>query len=309
MKAYSIFDDFNREAIEILETSGVDLTIHPRGVPRPDEDQMKKILEKYDCVIIGTSQKIRSYMFENIEMPKIIATASVGLDHIVVPEEKKKFITIYNTPKANAQSVAEFTIGTALGCTKRLSEGADLYLEGKSNKSLEKKPEDICGKVIGVIGAGNISMKIMEYATLLGMRVIFWTAHPEKHILPYEYVPLDNLVKQSDIISVNLPNNNGTKGLISADLVQKMKDNCIFISVSRLATIDIEALVEKAQANIGFYVNVDIDVDDEVVKLIQNKKHVYITPHIGGGTIETRKRMFTEIAEQIARYASTQKNK
>jgi len=299
MKAYSIFDDFDQDAIVLLEDAGVDLMVHPLGRPRPDDDQMKKIIEEYDCIIIGTSQKMRPEMFENITSPKIIATASVGLDHIQVPDDKKYLITVYNTPKANAQSVAEFTIGTALSCVKRLAEGCALYNDGKNNKALSQKPEDLYGKTMGVIGAGNISRKIMEYASVLGMDVVYWTAHPEKHDIPYEYLPLEKLAENADLISVNLPNNAGTQNLISQDLVQKMKANCIFISVSRLATINIAALINKAQKEKSFYVNVDIDVDGEVVKKIQNKKHVYITPHIGGGTIETRKRMFREVSEQI----------
>ena len=121
MKAYSIFDDFTDDATNILARAGVDVTVHPLGVPRPDSLQMKSILEEYECVIIGTSQKISEDMFDNIITPRIIGTASVGVDHIQVPENKKGLITILNTPKANAQSVAEYTMACALTCCKRLS--------------------------------------------------------------------------------------------------------------------------------------------------------------------------------------------
>ena len=82
MKAYSIFDDYSREAVEILNNNGIHVTVHPHGVPRPAHDQMKRILEEYDIVIIGTSQKISEDMFENITEPRIIATASVGVDEV-----------------------------------------------------------------------------------------------------------------------------------------------------------------------------------------------------------------------------------
>ena len=301
MKAYSIFDDFDKKAIEILEKAKVDLTVHPSGMLRPNDVQMQSILEKYDCVIIGTSQKINTEMFENITTSKIIATASVGVDHIAVPDNKKELVTILNTPTANAQSVAEFTIGTALNCIKRLSEGKELYLNGKNNKALSRKPEDLYGKIMGIIGAGNISVKIMEYAQMLGMKVFYWTAHPENYELPYEYRDIKELVALSDVISVNIPNNSGTRGLISADLIGMMKPDCVFISVSRLAIVDLLALVDKAQTNENFYVNLDIDVDRDVIELIQNVEHVSVTPHIAGGTIETRKRMFIEVAEKIAK--------
>ena len=305
MKAYSIFDDFTDEAIDILENKGVGLTVHPLGVARPDSTQMKQILEEYDCVIIGTSQKITGDMFENIDSPRIIATASVGVDHIHVPEEKKSLVTIINTPKANAQSVAEYTMGCALACVKRLEEGNQLYKAGKNNKALYQKPEDLCGKTIGVVGAGNISARIMEYAQFFNMKVLCWTRNPEVHRELKEkgvqFVSLDELVSRADVISVNLPNNAGTKGLISSELISKMKSSAVFISVSRLDTINVDDLLQRAVNERGFFVCLDLDINGDIVEKIPDVPNVLITPHIAGGTVETRKRMFREVAESVSK--------
>lgn len=303
MKAYSIFDDFTEEATKILEESNVDITIHPLGVPRPDSEQMKRILETYDCVIIGTSQKITEDMFENIHEPRIIATASVGLDHICIPKDKRDMIQVINTPKANAKSVAEYTIGCALTCVKRIVEGDSLYRAGKNNKSLYKKPEDLNGKKLGVIGAGNISTEIMRYAGFFGMDIFCWTRNPERHQElannGIKFLPLEELVGMSDVISFNLPNKPETYGMISRELIDKMKENCIFISVSRKETMDINALFDKAKASSAFYVCLDIDLTDEIVSSVPDKSNVIVTPHIAGGTVETRKRMFKELSEGI----------
>lgn len=308
MRAYSIFDDFTPEAQAILEAAGVELTVHPLGVPRPDPAQMKEILRDYDCVIIGTSQKITEDMFDGIDSPRIIATASVGLDHIRVPENKRCLVIILNTPKANAQSVAEYTMACALSCCKRLEEGKYLYLQGKDNKKLRQKPEDLAWKTIGVVGAGNISRRIMEYAAFFGMRVLCWTRNPDHHRElekdGVSFVALGDLVSAADYISVNLPNKPETMGLISAELISKMKPTAVFISVSRLDTIDARALFEKARENPGFYVCLDLDVNPQVVKQIPDQPNVLVTPHIAGGTVETRKRMFAEIAQAVAAAAS-----
>ena len=308
MRAYSIFDDFTSEAKAILAAAGVALTVHPFGTPRPDAAQMKQILREYDCVIIGTSQKITEDMFDGIEAPRIIGTASVGLDHIRVPEEKKDLITVLNTPKANAQSVAEYTMGCALSCCKRLAEGSVLYRGGKNNKQLYQKPEDLLGKTIGVVGAGNVSRRIMQYAAFFGMNVLCWTRRPDHHrdleAQQVRFVDLPELVRSADVISVNLPNKPETVGLISAELVSQMKPNAVFISVSRLATIDAGALLSKARENQGFYVCLDLDLDADLVRQIPDRPNVLVTPHIAGGTVETRKRMFAEIAQAVAAVAS-----
>ena len=88
--------------------------------------------------------------------------------------------------------------------------------------------------------------------------------------------------------------------MISAELVGKMKPCAVFISVSRLETVNTDALFEKALANKSFYVCLDIDVDPAVALKIPPQPNVLVTPHIAGGTIETRKRMFIEIADQLS---------
>lgn len=303
MKIYSIFDDFDQEAVNIIEHSGIELTVHPMGKTRPDEDQMKSILEEYDGVILGTSQKITEQMFENIDNPRLIASASVGLDHIKIPKDKKNLITIINTPKANARSVAEYTLGVALASCKRVLEGNILYREGKDNKKLFSKPEDLHGKTIGVVGAGTISAEIMQLAACFGMTVIYWTRRPEHHEdlknKGFRYVSLDELMRTADVISVNLPNNEGTKGIISEQLVSVMKKNAIFVSISRIDTISFNALLEKAIQNRDFYLCLDIDVDKSIYEQIPNQTNIIVTPHIAGGTVETRKRMFNELAKSI----------
>lgn len=303
MRIYSIFDDFDEHSAHIMEAAGGNVDIHPLGTPRPNHDQMKRILEEYDCVIIGTSQKITEDMFENVHSSRIIATASVGLDHICIPKEKRNLVTIINTPKANAQSVAEYTIGCALSCEKRLAEGDKLYKSGKDNKSLYNKPEDLSGKVMGVVGAGNISQRVIDYAQFFGMKVICWTRNPNKHVglesAGVQFVSLKSLAETSDIISVNLPNSAETKGIISSDLVKLMKVSAVFISVSRIDVVDFKALFEKAKNNPSFYVCLDIDLNDEVLSILPSCLNVMVSPHIAGGTIETRKRMFAELSEQL----------
>lgn len=303
MKVYSIFDDFDEEAALTLRKAGLELVIRPKGISRPNDVEMWDILETYDCVIIGTSQKISEDMFANIRSPRIIATASIGIDHISVPKDKRELVQIYNAPTANIQSVAEFTMGCALTCCKRLIEGDLLYGQGKNNKFLSKKPGDLAGKTIGVVGAGRVSARIMQYAKFFDMNILCWTPHPQNHMqladLGVQFTSLPQLVKDSDVISVNLPNNSDTKGLISKELILNMKEDAIFISISRLEVVELETLIQKAEKTPNFYVCLDIDVDSRVCERIPRISNILLTPHIAGGTEESRKRMFREVAGRI----------
>ena len=312
MRAYSIFDDFTTDAIKTLEDAGIELTVHPLGVPRPDHDQMKIILEQYDAVIIGTSQKITEDMFENISKPRIIGTASVGLDHIKVPESKKNLCTIISTPNANTQSVAEYNVGAMLMTRKRIMEGNYLYSQGLDNKKLIRKPEDIYGTTIGFVGAGRISAETMKLLSVFGTKFLCYTLHPENHKnladkYNLKFVTLNELAQQSDIISINVPLNESTQNLINTDIISEMKENCIVVSVSRDKVIDIHSLIGKANTNPNFYAILDLDVLPDYIGK-NNHRNIVITPHIAGGTIETRKRMFLEIARSISQhFVSTSK--
>ena len=307
MKAYSIFDDYPEEAVRLLESAGVEVTVHPRGVPRPDAVQFKTILEGYDCVIIGTSQKISEDMFENITSPRIIATASVGLDHIMIPESKRGLVTVINTPDANTQSVAEYNIGAMLMTRKRLLEGDQLYARGLDNKKLLRKPEDIHGTTVGFVGAGRISGKTMELIHPFGVNILCYSDDADQRgylteKYGTEFVSLEELAERSDIISVNVPNTPRTHHLISSQIIDSMKKSCIFISIAREQVTDIPALLEKAEANPDFYAVLDLDVIPEYAGR-NNSRNIIITPHIAGGTVETRKRMFKEVAVQIKKLA------
>lgn len=304
MKAYSIFDDFTKEAQDILQLAGVKVTIHPFGVPRPDQSAMKMILEEYDCVIIGTSQKMTEEMFENITAPRIIATASVGLDHICVPEEKRGLVTIINSPEANTQSVAEYNVGAMLMARKRYMEGNGLYSQGMDNKKLIRKPEDIHGTTIGFVGAGRISTKTMELLRPFGVSYLCYTHDVAKRkglvdAFGVQFVSLKELVQSSDIISVNVPSNVSTYHLISDEIISFMKEDCIFISISREQVVDLNAMYEKATKNPNFYCILDLDVLPEWAGK-NNNRNIIMTPHIAGGTIETRKRMFREVSRRIS---------
>ena len=304
MKLYSIFDDYGEEPAKVIREAGIELDIHPLGQPRPTEEEMGVILKEYEGVILGTSQKITEEMFDGIDTPRIIATASVGLDHIHVPEAKKEQVTILNTPKANANAVAEYTFAQILSAEKRLTEGNRLYREGKNNKSLHAKPVELAGKLLGVIGAGEISRRIMQFGSFFGMKILCWTRTPENHRdmeeLGVRFVSMEELLEAADVISVNLPNNRDTQQIISKERIGKMKDSAIFVSVSRLALVDTDALLEKARTNPGFYACLDVDVDTALSDKVRDMENVSVTPHVAGGTTETRKRMFMELAGQIA---------
>lgn len=302
MRIFCIFDDIDEESRNMFNNSGIELDVLEKGKERPDGEELRLIIEKYDGMIIGTGQKIPENYFKNVNSKKVIGTASIGTDHIQVPQEKKELVYIVNAPLGNVLSVAEYVIGSTLSCLKKFEEAIELYKLEKNNKFLRKKAEDLHGKTFGVIGAGNVAKKVIDYVHLFGCRIICYTAHPQYHSelskQGVEFVSLDELVQMADVISLNLPDTSETKGIISESIISKMKNEAIFVSISRKGVIDIEALKNKAYNNPFFYVFLDVDVDAQIAQYVSECSNFMATPHIAGGTVESRVRMFQEVAQK-----------
>ena len=157
-------------------------------------------------------------MFADVVTPKVVATASSGLDHIHVPAEKASLVRIANAPNANRSTVAEHTFALILALRKQLLEGRTVASEGKNKKAMHGKLHDLMGATMGVIGAGGIATRVMRMACCFGMHCLCWTFNPGRHHdlveEGVEFTDLDTLCRNADVISVNIPSTVQTNLLI-----------------------------------------------------------------------------------------------
>ena len=301
MKAYTIFDDFPQQSLELLQKRGIDVVVHPKGMPRPQGNELKALLDEYDILFVSTAQQMPEDMFVDVVTPKVVATASSGVDHIHVPASKANLVRIANAPKANRNTVAEHTFALILALRKQLLEARDVAAEGKNKKAMHGKFHDLYGATMGVVGAGGIATKVLDLARCFGMHCLCWTFHPDHHqeLLQkgVEFIDLDTLCRLSDVISVNIPSTSQTHCLINRDRVSLMKEDALLITTSRADVTDIPALIEKAHTNDKFGLGMDVDSQIVVGQWKIEERNIFVTPHIGGGTVESRIRLFNECCE------------
>lgn len=301
MKAYTIFDDFPQQSLELLQKRGIDVVVHPKGMPRPQDNELKALLDEYDILFVSTAQQMLENMFADVVTPKVVATASSGVDHIHVPASKTNLVKIANAPNANRSTVAEHTFALILALRKQLLEARDVAAEGKNKKAMHGKFHDLFGATMGVVGAGGIASKVLELAHCFGMRCLCWTFHPEHHheLLQkgVEFTDLDSLCRMSDVISVNIPSSSQTHHLINRDRIMQMKEDALLITTSRADVTDISALIDKAHANCNFGLGMDVDPQIVAGQWQTENRNIIVTPHIGGGTVESRIRLFNECCE------------
>lgn len=305
MRAYTIFDDFPQSSIDILNKVGIEVDILPKGKERPQGEELKHLLDSYDIIFISTAQKMSEEMFKDVKTPKIIGTASSGTDHIHVPYDKKDLVKVVNAKYANRTTVTEHTFALLLALRKQLIEGRSVAFDGKSKKVMVGKSVDLLGATMGVVGAGAIASTILRLAGYFGMKRLCWTLNPDNHkdlaAEGVEFVDLKTLFSQSDNISINIPLSDKTQRIVTNEHISLLKDSATVIVTSRLEVVDIESLFVKAKNNPSFSLGIDADAADIKKMWSKDQNNIIVTPHIAGGTIASRIRLFDECSENVVK--------
>lgn len=305
LRAYSIFKDLDQKACEVIKNAGIQLELST-SAERPNKEELSKLLNDYDILIIGVKEKLTEDMLAKVDKKKIIATLSIGVDHIDKSFFESDLIKIINCQKSNVISVAEHIFALILGLKKRIIEANDIAIKGGNKTQLSSRSNDISNSTIGIIGAGKISREVIKIAKVFNMKIYCNTLNPEKHqdLLKQdvEFIDLDTLLTNSDIITVNIPLNEENKNLISKDKISLMKKSATFINTSRTEIVDMDELIKYADENKTFNVGLDIDAENYKELLETKRNNVIVTPHIAGVTKEAIKRMDVELANNIKKY-------
>lgn len=240
---------------------------------------------------------------------KLICIAATGYDNIDVPWCREKGIAVCNVAGYSTDSVAQLTAAMALYLTEHLGAytaavRTGRYSLGTTANILSPVYHELRGMTWGIAGYGRIGRRVAEIARVLGCRVLCWRAHPGPED---PFVPLEELCRQSDILSVHLPLNDGTRGLFSRELIGLCKPSCLFINAARGAVADEAALAEALTA--GRLGGLGIDVysiepfpETHPFYAIREREDVCFTPHMAWGGMETRQRCIREIGENIAAF-------
>ena len=247
---------------------------------------------------------------------KYIGVCATGYNVIDVEAARKRGITVTNVPAYSTDAVAQLTWGFIIESVNHIALHNESVHRGDWCKSeifcywLDKVSE-LNGKTLGVIGYGNIGRKVSEIALAFGMNVLVNTAHPEKYakLKNLEFVSLDDLFGEADIITLHCPLNDRTEKLISKDSISKMKDGVVIINVSRGGLVNEKDLTDallsgKVSAAAADVVSVEPIKEDNPLLSAPN---MIITPHIGWASVEARERLIQTVADNLKAYLNGEK--
>ena len=235
---------------------------------------------------------------------KLIVEAGTGYNNINLDAAKKKGITVCNIPAYSTERVAHTVIMMILNFASTMQQQIGMLAKGnRSNftKYLQVSHTEVNGKTLGVVGAGHIGMEVIKVAKALGMNILVHTRTPKADGDGIRYVSLDELLENSDYITLHCPLNDQTKHLINKETIGKMKPNVVIVNTGRGALINeadlCEALVAKRIAGAGLDVQeVEPPAEDSPLYTLDN---VIITPHMGWKGLETRQRLVGIIRDNI----------
>lgn len=239
--------DLPASALDLLKGFDLDIWQEERFMPR---DILLQKAKGKDALIITPADKVNDELLDAAGAQlKVIATHTVGYDHVDFPAMKKRNIRLGNTPGVLDDAVAELTIGVMLTCTRRLFEGRDLVAQGKWPKYQPlfwMNGVGLKDSVVGIVGLGRIGFEIARRLVPFKVKEILYTSRrekPEARELKGRKVELNELLKGSDIVIVMCVLSAETRHLIGEEQLRMMKKSAILVNSSRGDVVDQEALV------------------------------------------------------------------
>ena len=265
-------------------------------------EQIIPIIGDYEAIIVRSQTRVTAEIIEAGNKLQVIGRAGVGVDNIDINAATRHGIIVVNAPTGNTISAAEHTIALMLALARNIPQA------NKSLKSCQWRRSDFMGtevknKTLGIIGLGNVGSEVARRAHGLEMRLIGhdpFISTERAANLQVELVPMEQLFKESDFISLHIPLKESTKSLIGAKELAMMKPTVRIINTARGGLIDEEALVKAINEKGVAGAAIDVFLNEPCTEsILFESDSIIVTPHLGASTTEAQTLAATEIAKQV----------
>lgn len=272
--------------------------------------------EKVEVLLVRSATKVRRDLIDACPGIRLVGRGGVGLDNIDVAYAKDRKLKVVNTPASSSISVAELVIAHLMGLMRSLHQSnRRMPTEGRTQfKELKKQYEkgsEVRGKTLGVIGFGRIGQWTARYALGLGMRVVYADNHANVESIELEiagqpmrvgvkHVTLDELLAQSDAISLHVPAQPGGQPVLGADQLRRTKPGVVIVNTARGGSIDENALLDALKSGHVRAAALDVFTNEpEPRQDLIDHPQISVSPHIGAATAEAQGRIGDELCDLI----------
>ena len=298
-----VSDALSETAVNIFRERGVEVDYMPSL--GKDKEKLLSIIGEYDGLAVRSATKATAAVIEAGKKLKVIGRAGIGVDNIDIPAATAAGVVVMNTPYGNAITTAEHAIAMMFSLVRSIPQANASTHQGKWEKSAFMGAE-VFGKILGVIGCGNIGSIVADRAVGLKMRVIAYDPFltEERAIeLGVEKVDLDTLLARADIVTLHTPLTDKTRNILSRDNLARLKKGAYVVNCARGGLVDEEAL--KDLLDDGHLAGAALDVfatEPATAHPLFGNPKVVATPHLGASTSEAQENVAIQVAEQMADY-------
>lgn len=301
-----VSDKLSETAVQIFRDRGIEVDFMPDL--GKDKVALLKAIPQYDGLAIRSATKATEKLIANADNLKVIGRAGIGVDNVDIPAASKKGIIVMNTPFGNMITTAEHAIAMMFAVARQIPAASASTHAGKWEKSRFMGVE-LTGKTLGVIGAGNIGGIVCERAVGLKMKVIAYDpflSEERAEKLNVTKVELDELYARADFITLHVPATDKTRGMISAEAIEKMKPGVRIVNCARGGLVDEHALAAALTSGKVAGAAFDVfEVEPATESPLFNLPNVVVTPHLGAATTEAQENVALQVAEQMSDFLLT----
>ncbi len=303
-----LLEGVNDSAVELfLSAKSFSVERLPKAL---EAGALREAIKGVDLLGIRSRTQLTAELFSGADRLTVVGCFSVGTNQVDLDAARRRGIPVFNAPFSNTRSVAELVIGEIVMLLRRIFPRSIAAHEGAWDKSATDSHE-VRGRTLGIVGYGNIGSQLSTLAEAMGMKVIFFDQTDKlRHGNTEPVETLQDLLAQSDIVSLHVPETPATAGMIGAAELRLMKPGSFLINNSRGTVVDLDALAKALRD--GHLAGAALDVfpvepssnSERFQSPVQGLKNVILTPHIGGSTEEAQDRIGREVARKMLDYFS-----
>lgn len=294
-----IMDNVEEEGLTALRREP-DIEVDVRS--KMSEDELVGIIGNFDGIIVRSATKVNARVIENALKLKVIARAGVGVDNIDVAAATARGILVVNAPEGNTLAVAEHTVAMMLSLSRNIPQANNALHAGIWDKKAFMGVE-LRNKVLGVIGLGRIGAAVAKRAQGMEMKVVAYDPYiteEKADMLGITLLPLNELFRQADYITVHLPLNKESRHLIGEKAFSQMKDGVRVINCARGGIVDENALYRAMKS--GKVAGAALDVfekEPNTESPLFELSNFIATPHLGASTQEAQLSVASDVAREV----------
>jgi D-3-phosphoglycerate dehydrogenase len=301
-----ISDKMSDKVEDVLNSKSIDYDIKT-GM---DPEELKSVIDQYDGILIRSATKLTSNILADCKNLKVVGRAGVGVDNVDLETATKNKILVMNTPLGNLEATAELTIGLMFSLYRHIHLANQSTHDGKWEKSKFMGTE-LKGKTLGIVGFGNIGQRVAEMASVIGMNIITNSnsaSDEDLSKLGASKVSTEQLLTDSDILSLHTKLNDDTKNMLNKTSIATMKPSAVIINCARGGLINEADLKDCLNNDVIAGAAIDVyEKEPATENVMFGAKNLLLTPHLGASSKEAQSNVAIDVANQVADYLKDNK--